>query len=180
MAEQQKFTVKVDKRLGPDERLAMGLEIIDFILERTGKGFDKNNKPFPGYSDSYIDSLDFSLAGKSPGNVNLQLSGEMLGAIEVLNVDNEGEITIGIPAGDDFNNGKAEGNIKGTYGRSKPIKGKKRDFMGIAQKDLSEIKQNYLVNNKENREKARDRALELLTAAQISTSLVDVLSPEEP
>lgn len=176
MAEQQKFTVKVSSKYEETERLAIGLEIIDRILERTAEGFDKKGKKFPGYSDKYIDSLDFSLAGKTK-TVNLNLSGEMLGAIEVLDVDKNGEITIGIPADDTFNNGKAEGNIKGTYGQDKPIRGKKRDFMGISRKDLKEITNKYKINNQENRDEARTRALELLTASQIASGLIDQLDP---
>lgn len=176
MATQQKFSVKVSKKLDRDQKLAMGLEIIDAILERTEKGLDKNNNPFPGYSDKYIESLDFSLAGKSPRKVNLKLSGEMLGAIEVLDVDKDGEIVIGIPRDDKFNNEKAEGNILGSYG-GKPNKSKARDFMGISRDDLNAIKENYKVTTRADRDRATERALELLTASQIATSLVDSLDP---
>ena len=175
MAEQQKFTVKVSKKYSADERLAIGLEVIDRILERTGRGQDKNNNPFPGYSESYKKSLDFKLAGKS-GRVNLELSGEMLNSIEVLDIDKDGEITIGIDAADDFNNAKAEGNIKGSYGGS-PSASKARDFMGISRKDLKAITSNFPINNKDNRESTASRVAELLAATQIATSLVDSLDP---
>lgn len=175
MAEQQKFTVKVSNKYDADERLAIGLEIIDHILKRTEKGLDKNNKSFPSYSTGYKESLDYSLAGKS-GTVNLKLSGEMLGAIEVLEVSKSGEITIGIPADDDFNNAKAEGNIKGTYGQKRST-GKKRDFMGISRDDLTAIKDKYKINNKEEREKTANRVAELLTATQLSSGVIDQLDP---
>ena len=134
MAEQQKFTVKVSNKYDEQTRVAIGLEIIDLILERTGKGLDKNNKAFAGYSKSYTSSFDFKLAGKNKNKVNLNLSGEMLNAITLLD-QKKGEITIGIPKDDDFNNSKAQGNIEGTYGGA-PKRGKKRDFMGISRCDL--------------------------------------------
>lgn len=173
MAEQQKFTVKVSKNYSDTERVAIGLDIIDHIIKRSKAGKDKNNKNFPGYSEGYTDSFDFKLAGKGK-NVNLTLSGEMLNSIEILETK-KGEITIGIPKDDDFNNAKAEGNIKGTYGQSSPIRGKKRDFMGISRKDLSSIKSDYPINNKENRESTANRALDLVTTAAISAELVEGL-----
>lgn len=143
---QQKFKVKISPKYDPVEREALGLAIIDHILERTEKGKDKNNKDFAGYSKGYVDSFDFKLSGKSK-KVNLELSGEMMGAIEVLS-QKKGEITIGIPADDSFNNSKAEGNIKGTYGNKKPIPGKARDFMGISKSSLKDITKKYPTKKK--------------------------------
>lgn len=144
---QQKFTAKISKLYDEEERVAIGLEIIDHIIKRSQKGKDKAGKDFAGaagkYSESYKKSLNFKLGGKSKsGPVNLTLSGEMLNALTVLDTA-DGEITIGIPADDKFNNAKAEGNIKGTYGRSKPIPGKARDFMGISKDDLKSITTKY-------------------------------------
>ena len=173
MAEQQKFTVKVSKKYEDAERIAIGLDVIDHIIKRSKAGKDKNNKNFPGYSEGYTESLDFSIAGKSK-RVNLTLSGEMLNSLEILE-SNEGEIVIGIPEDDSLNNAKAEGNIKGTYGQSSPIRGKKRDFMGISRKDLTDIKKDYPINNKANRENTRSRALELVLAADLAGTLVEDL-----
>jgi len=66
----------------------------------------------------------------------------MLGALTLLN-HKSGSITIGYTKDDEFNNAKAEGNIKGTYGQKKPIKGKKRDFLGISNSELKEITDKY-------------------------------------
>ena len=134
---QQKFKVTISKDYNPSERVALGVEIIEAIIERSQKGRDKDGKKFPKYSKSYESSFDFKLAGKKKGQTpNLTLSGEMLNALEVLS-HRSGEITIGIPKDDEFNNAKAEGNIKGTYG-GKPT-GKVRDFMGIKDSDLDKI-----------------------------------------
>lgn len=175
MAEQQKFTVKVSKLYGDAERVAIGLDIIDHIIERSKSGKDKNNNPFPGYSKEYTKSFDFKLAGKSKSKVDLTLSGEMLSALEILDTK-DGEITIGIPANDDFNNAKAEGNIKGTYGKDTPIRGKKRDFMGISQGDLSEIKGKYPVKTKADRLATQNRALELIQSVDIVSDLFERLN----
>ena len=92
-------------------------------------------------------------------------------SIEILD-NKKGEITIGIPSDDTFNNAKAEGNIKGTYGQSTPIRGKKRDFMGIKRSDLNNIKSEYPIKTKEERQKTQKRALELVALADISTDLI--------
>ena len=130
--------IKVDLSgygLDEDQRLAVADLIVERIVNRTDKGIDKNDKPFVGYSQSYKDSLDFKIAGK--GKVNLQLSGDMLAALSVLDVTSRSAV-IGFERGSE-ENGKADGNIRGTYGRSKPIAGKARDFLGISYEELSKI-----------------------------------------
>ena len=143
---QQKFTATVSKKYSEEERVAIGIEMIDAIIERTKAGKDKNNKSFKGaagrYSKGYIASLDFKLAGKSKSPVNLTLSGEMLNALTVLDTT-DGEITIGIPENDDFNNKKAEGNITGSYGKPKGDSSKARDFMGMSKKGIKDITSKY-------------------------------------
>ena len=167
---QQKFTLKLDKRYSSEVRKAIGEEVIDFIINRTQEGLDKNNKEFTGqYSKSYMKSLDFKLGGKS-SKINLTLSGEMLNALEVLN-DRSGAITIGIPKGDTFNNDKAEGNIKGTYGQKKPIPGKQRDFMGIAKDDLKDILKKYPLEKDGPSPTAILNAFELLVATEAGEEL---------
>jgi hypothetical protein len=143
-AKWQRVTIKVPDYLGPDERVAVATEILDYIRERTQKkNLDKNNKPFAGYSDAYVKSLDFKIAGKSKGDINLTLSGDMLGALDILNHAN-GKIVIGYENGTP-ENAKADGNIRGTYGKAKPT-GPKRDFLGITPGDLKKILANYPAN----------------------------------
>jgi hypothetical protein len=175
---QQKFKVKVSKKYNPSERVALGVEIIDHIIERSKSGKDKKNRDMPAYSKEYKESFDFKLAGKSK-KVNLTLSGEMLNALTVL--DNKaGEITIGIPKDDTFNNAKAEGNIKGTYGQKKAIAGKKRDFMGISRSDLKDITGKY--PTKKGRENNTDLLKTLLAteaSRQIAEQFLDVETIED-
>lgn len=127
--------IELPPELSPQQREQVGKDIIDFIIDRTKKGRNKLNRAFPGYSKSYIKSLDFKIAGKSPGRVNLTLSGDMLAALKVLS-HKKGSVLIGFDNGTE-ENARAEGNILGTYGGSPT--GKKRDFLGITKKDLDVI-----------------------------------------
>lgn len=117
--------------------------VIEHIVERTQGGKDKNGKKFPAYSRSYIQSLDFKNANKSPSRVDLQLSGDMLAAISLLS-DASGVLKIGFKNNTPEND-KAEGNILGSYGGSPNAK-KARDFLGIEQKKLNELI-NYVTSN---------------------------------
>lgn len=65
------------------------------------------------------------------------LDGELLDELSLLK-HKPGEIVIGYEKGASVN-GKAEGNILGTYGQSEPIKGKQRDFLGITNSDLKTV-----------------------------------------
>jgi len=157
MAKWQKIDIKVRKSLGPREREAVALAIISEIKRKTASGVDWKDKPFDGYSESYIDSLDFKAAGKSPGNVNLELSSEMMNSIQVLS-SKAGQIRIGFDKGDAKLNAKVEGNRLGTYGQKKPILGKARDFLGIKRDVLKEIQDRFDVKGSTLREVDRIRA----------------------
>jgi hypothetical protein len=170
MADQQKFEVKVSKKYENSELRAIGQEVIDYIVKRTQQGLDKSNKSLPGYSKSYMKSLDFKIAGKSK-NVDLTLSGDMLSLLQVLKIE-EGKIVIGYKSGDKIN-GRVEGNVLGTYGQSSPIKGKKRDFLGIKTSDLrGEILSNYPLSD---REESLARADQIKTLIKESKTEQDIL-----
>ena len=137
MAQQKKrikFPEKYKGKFNPEERKAIAEDIKEFIGDRTSAGKDVNNRKFPGYSKEYAKK-------KRSANVDLRLTGEMLKILEelgTLKTDRANEVTIGYERGSRVE-GKVEGNRKGTYGRSRPIPGKKRDFLGLTQKDLKEI-----------------------------------------
>lgn len=106
-------------------------------MERTDQGKDKDGNDFAKYSEEYKNSMDFKNAGKSKNALpNLQLSGDMLAALKVLD-STRNYITVGFEKGSD-ENGKADGNIRGTYGKPAPV-GPKRDFLGISEKDLVKL-----------------------------------------
>lgn len=145
---EQAFKAKLPTGLTRGEKLDVADRVIEFILRRTENGKDKNNKNFPKYSKEYAKSLDFRIAGKSKGQVNLTLSGDMLAAVELLNPEvSRNMLKIGIPASDTENTAKAEGNIKGSYGGS-PNPRKARDFLGIKPSDLRKIIDNVLEDSR--------------------------------
>jgi hypothetical protein len=134
--EWQRFTVEIPEGYSASQREAIGDEVIDFIRERTAKGLSWRNTELAGYSDSYARSLNFKIAGKSKDDVNLTQSGDMLGALTLLDHE-DGKLTIGYEDGS-LENAIADGNIRGTYGHSKAV-GPKRDFLGITKTDLRRI-----------------------------------------
>lgn len=175
MAKWQKVKIDIPKAYEPKERRVIGEEIIDYIIERTLKGKDKDNNKFKSYSKSYIKSLDFKLGGKRRSPVNLKLSGDMLASIKVLS-HKKGEVTVGFDKSDTENNGKAEGNILGTYGQ-KTSTGKKRDFLGISDTDLrKQVLKNYPEKDKTKRQEA---VKEYLVAQEISEDIVDNISTSD-
>jgi hypothetical protein len=145
---QQKVRINFPKgyRFNSVDRLAIGREILEFIRDRTEKGLDKDNKKFKkskkgphkgDYTKSYANSLDFKNAGKSTTPINLALSGDMMASIKLLSWDRSGGVTIGLDSGDP-DEGKLEGNRKGTYGNSRAV-APKRDPLGITPEDLKSI-----------------------------------------
>lgn len=95
-----------------------------------------DGEKFPGYSAAYKNSLNFKLAGKT-SKVNLTLSGEMLDSLEILQAK-RGKIVIGYQKDSEMN-GRAEGNILGTYGTNTPNPSKARNFMELSDNELSKI-----------------------------------------
>lgn len=146
----QKTKIKIPMAYSPAEREAIAQEVLDFIRERVqGKNLDKRNRPLPSYSKSYVNSLAFKIAGKSKNDVNMTQSGDTLAAMQLLD-HKPGEIVIGWERGSK-ENAIADGNIRGTYGNSRSV-GPKRDFLGLAQKDLAKIlKQEFPLDDQKKR-----------------------------
>jgi len=140
-AKHQKLKIKIDPNLDAEAREALADDILEFIRRRSERGIDKEGKRFPKYSESYEKSLDFKIAGKKKGKVDLTLSGDMLAAMDVLS-HRKGELVIGFEPGTD-ENAPAEGNILGSYGGD-PDPSRARDFLGISEKDLQRIQRHYL------------------------------------
>lgn len=131
------FTVHVPLWLTHGERMEIGQKVIEHIVKRTRKDSkDKDGKDFSGYSKSYKNSLDFKNF-KHGSKVDLTLTGDMLDTLEILS-DMDGLIDIGYHAGS-AEEGKVEGNVRGTYGNQFPIKGKARNFLGIENTELNKI-----------------------------------------
>jgi hypothetical protein len=122
--------------LSPDQKDEVADLIIERIVNRTDQGKDKDGRKFAGYSKSYKESLDFKVAGKT-NKVDLQLSGDMLAALSVLDQTSR-SVVIGFERGSE-ENAKADGNIRGTYGKPTPDPKKARDFLGISERELIKI-----------------------------------------
>lgn len=157
-----------------EEKVAIAQEIIDYIQARSKAGRDKNESQMPGYSASYKGSLDFKNAGKS-GKVNLTLSGDMLAALKILDVQS-GRVKIGYDDSDP-EAGRAEGNILGTYGQDSPIRGKKRDFLGIKPSILQrEVLSKYPLRD---RTESKERAQTVLESGDQASEFFNELFNED-
>ncbi|TXH09387.1 MAG: hypothetical protein E6R04_08095 [Spirochaetes bacterium] len=131
-------------------------DIVDFIRRRSEKGVGikpgkygvvspSDEKEFAGYSKSYIESLDFKIAGKSK-KVDLTLSGDMLASVEFDKIrQKRGSTEILIGVFDEDVAPRAEGNILGTYGdmSRKNKNAIARNFLGITESDLAKILRKY-------------------------------------
>jgi hypothetical protein len=170
-AKWQKIDIKVPTSLSKKDREAVALEIIDHIRKRADKGIDKNGNKFPGYSEEYIKSLDFKIAGKSKSRVDLQLSGDMLGALDLIK-NQSGKITIGFENGSE-ENARADGNIRGTYGKDRGSKAKARDFLGLPKDEIAQIISQY---DEPVKAKKRTRTVNNQAQADVET---DDLEPED-
>jgi len=131
MAEPQlKKRIQIPKDLSASERKSVALDVINFIKQRTDKGIDANGRKFAPYSNSYVKSTDFEIAGKSKSEVNLRLSDEMMESIELLDSGN-GYIVIGFESG-------TPANDKAVWAQ-RDDNGPKRAFLDIAENDLERI-----------------------------------------
>jgi hypothetical protein len=135
----QRLKLEIPEEYTPSEREDFGVLVADYIRERTAKGVgvrDGSTYKFPGYSPSYVKSLDFKIAGKSKGQVNLELSGDMLAELDVLRTK-PGEVVVGFEKGTEAND-KAEGNILGSYGGD-PNPKRARNFLGLTARELEAL-----------------------------------------
>lgn len=127
------------KKTIPDDsalREEIGQAILDRIVKRTSEGKDRNNKEFRGYSKEYIKSDEFKSFGKSKGKVNLQLTGDMLGLMDIKETS-QNTITIGWDDSDEA--AKAHGHITGSKSGPKV----KRDFFGLTKDDIAIIRDKF-------------------------------------
>lgn len=169
--------VKLPSGYSDDVKEAISAEIISTIRKRTLKNKDANGDNFPAYSKEYVKSVDFKAAGKSKGDINLTLSGDMLASIELLETK-KNKIRIGFEDGT-IQNAKADGNIRGTYGKPRANPAKARPFLGISDEELAKILKKYPRD-----ETAEERADAVLRAQEkidkrLSNININELSSEE-
>lgn len=131
------YTAFVDPRYTEAERKQIGIEIVNYIVDRTKNGQGIGKKPFkPQYSKTYVKTPEFEIAGKSRGDVNLTLSGDMLSSLEVINTSIIGRIVIGLT-------GQHE-NDKSVWLEEKGFK-----FLGLTDKELNSILADFGVPERE-------------------------------
>lgn len=164
-AKHQFIEIELPEGYSQDERQAIAQDLIDYVVERSQSGKGKGGKEFAPYSDAYVNSLDFKIAGKSKNDVNMTLSGDMLADIKLLDMKRT-KLVVGFENGTE-SNAKADGNIRGTYGQPKSI-GPKRDFLGVTQKEVNKILENYPLND---RSRTRDRAERVSRAADLAEKI---------
>jgi hypothetical protein len=120
------FTAFVDPRYNASERQQIGTEIINYIVRRTKAGEGINKNPFKSkYSNNYVKTAEFHIAGKVKDKVNLTLSGDMLDSLVVLETST-GRIKIGFDTS--FENDK-----------SVWVERKGFRFLGLSDKELNDI-----------------------------------------
>src|SRR4030042_3191478 len=141
-AKWQRVRIDIPDEYKPIDRERIADLVIEHIVERTQKlRVDKSGKAFPKYSESYIKSLYFKIVGKQKSKIDLTLSGDMLAELKLLS-HKHGEILIGFEKGSE-ENARADGNIRGTYGKQFENIRKKRDFLGIQTKELKRLMNIY-------------------------------------
>lgn len=143
-----KQTINLKDEFGVDLRglnslkEAIGGAIIERIRSRTqagqGVSFSAGGSGRPvklkaPYSKEYADSLDFKAFGKSRGKVDMKLTGDMLGLMDVIQIEGN-KITIGW--NDSTENAKAYNH---SVGDTVP----RRPFFGVSKKELKEIKDEF-------------------------------------
>ena len=173
-----RLEVKVSNRYSASEKRAIANDIRQYIIERTQRGLGKGAKPWSGkagqYSEAYVNSVEGRIGGKSKGGpVNLTLSSEMLGSVR--ESVKGSRIVIDVEEGQ---RPKAEGNVKGTYGQSSPIKGKARNFLDISSAELKSILANYPLRDSEgsSAERRRRTAEQQDQAQDRAQSVIEMLT----
>jgi hypothetical protein len=120
------FTAFINPAYDVADRRDIALAIISFIKDRTAEGKGVGGKSFGSYAKNYVRHVDFEIAGKSPGKVDLNLTGEMLGSIQILDITIAGRVVIGILEGAEAD--KAQWMAEKGY-----------DFLGVSEDELELI-----------------------------------------
>lgn len=118
-------------------KLAMAEALLEKVIEKTESGKSRTGSRFRKYSKAYAETDEFKAAGKSRGDVNLSLSGDMLGLVGVVN-ESANTVTLGWEDSDEA--AKAHGHITGGGAGGKlPV----RDFFGLNNTDIDEVKREF-------------------------------------
>lgn len=105
---------------------------MDHIIERTKDRKLPGGKNFVRYTKEYA-----AFKGVGRNEVDLTLDDEMLVSMEMVS-QRSGQVRVGYDSGNP-EQPKAEGNIKGSYGKPRANSKKARPFLGISKRQLEII-----------------------------------------
>lgn len=164
----QKFDLKelfgVDVSDMPELREAFGQAVLEKIKERTAAGeFRPNSRPSSkayGYSDEYADSVAFKAAGKSKRDVNMELTGDMMNLMDILESKGS-QVKIGWD--DELQAAKAYNHNKGETVPKRPFFGLSRSEVKDIVRELEpQVQKRVRIFEKEGRSASTEFALKLL------------------
>jgi len=118
----------------PELKDAIGQAIIDKIVKRTEAGLAIGGKrELKAYAKAYKDSLAFKAAGKKPGEVNMELTGDMMGLLDIID---ESTNTISVGWDDELQSAKA---FNHNTGDTLP----KRPFFGLNKTEVNDLRKQF-------------------------------------
>lgn len=123
----------VDLSSYPDIGLSFGQGVIDRIIDRTKSGKDIDGKAFKGYSEDYVNSLEFKAFGKSKSDVNMTLEGNMLLDLDILDFSGN-KIRVGLRDNTEILKG-----FNHNTGDTVP----KREFFGLTNSEIEELRSEF-------------------------------------
>ncbi len=150
---------------------SFGQEVIDYIVKRTEDGKRYDGTKFKGYDEDYVKSEEFKAYGKSASEVNLTQTGNMLGQLDILQIEGN-RITIGWE--DNEERAKAFGHHTGMRGH--PIlegKTPPRPFFGMTLNQLNNLAGPYIDELKQ--DQITDRDPKDMEDKQVTLSVIDQL-----
>jgi hypothetical protein len=156
------FGVDISKNEGLKNRI--GQAIIDRIRERTLNNESVHGGGFEEYSEEYVNSDDFKIYGKSKGDINLKLTGDMLSSIDVESTDGN-KVKVGV----------IETQTPKAYNHHKGDTVPPRPWFGVNEDDIKDIKRRFenelrnIKREKENQEeRERQTKIDLATLRALS------------
>lgn len=150
------FGVDLSDEFELQENISQAL--IDVILERTEDGKDLNGRSLKRYSKDYVGSDEFKAFGKSPRDVDMELTGSMMRDLSILD-SSPGKVKIGFR--DDTETKKA---FNHNTGDTVP----KREFFGVNAKELRGVVERFALDI-ERIKKSRETAQEDISASSLSS-----------
>lgn len=151
-------------------RQAIAQHAIDYIRTRTESGAGIGGQPFNFgvYSDQYAESLEFKAHGKDQHEVNMTLTGDMLGLLDVIDETSQ---TVTLGWSDPEQNAKA---FNHNTGDTVP----KRPFFGLSKKEIREIADKFRPDVQDYVKKSRTQERDEFT--QKALEFLDQLESDSP